>query len=50
MISRHTVSYGGLLLLGRRIAFLTACGFSLLGALVAAFGLRSRRSAPVLTA
>ncbi|WP_179155136.1 MFS transporter [Microbispora sp. GKU 823] len=35
---------------GYRIAFLTAGGFSLVGALIAAYGLRSRRPAPVPTA
>ncbi|NUW42915.1 MFS transporter [Nonomuraea rhodomycinica] len=41
---------GGSAPAGYRIAFLTAGGFSLLGVLIAAYGLRSRRSAPVPTA
>ncbi|GII94135.1 MFS transporter [Sinosporangium siamense] len=41
------MTLGGSMLAGYRIAFLAAGGFSLLGALVAAFGLRRRRSAPV---
>ncbi|MDP9869270.1 MULTISPECIES: hypothetical protein [Streptosporangium] len=35
---------------GYRVAFLTAGGFSPLGALITAYGLRSRRPAPVATA
>ncbi|MFI6907860.1 MFS transporter [Nonomuraea sp. NPDC050394] len=41
------MTLGDSALAGYRIAFLTAGGFSLLGALVAAVGLRSRRPAPV---
>ncbi|RJL24575.1 MFS transporter [Bailinhaonella thermotolerans] len=37
-------------LAGYRIAFLTAGGFSVLGALIAAYGLRRRRPAPLPTA
>ncbi|WP_433430222.1 MFS transporter [Nonomuraea sp. CA-141351] len=44
------LTLGGSTLSGYRIAFLTAGGFSLLGALIAAYGLRPRRSAPVPTA
>ncbi|MFC7589547.1 MFS transporter [Nonomuraea antimicrobica] len=38
---------GESVLAGYRIAFLTAGGFSLAGALIAAYGLRSRRPVPV---
>ncbi|WP_214414470.1 MFS transporter [Sphaerisporangium fuscum] len=41
------MTLGGSTLTGYRIAFLVAGGFSLLGALTAAFGLRPRRSTPV---
>ncbi|MFI6503844.1 MFS transporter [Nonomuraea typhae] len=41
------MTLGGSTLAGYQIAFLTAGGFSLVGALIAAFGLRSRRPAPL---
>lgn len=41
---------GESVLAGYRIAFVTAGGFSLTGALIAAYGLRSRRPVPVPTA
>ncbi|GAA2311541.1 MFS transporter [Nonomuraea roseoviolacea subsp. roseoviolacea] len=44
------MTLGGSALGGYRIAFLTAGGFSLLGAVIAAYGLRPRRPAPVPTA
>ncbi|MEV1167455.1 MFS transporter, partial [Nonomuraea sp. NPDC049784] len=44
------MTLGGSTLGGYRIAFFTAGAFSLLGALIAAYGLRSRRLAPLPTA
>ncbi|MEU6427991.1 MFS transporter [Microbispora sp. NPDC046973] len=44
------MTLGGSAPAGYRIAFLTAGGFSLVGALIAAYGLRSRHPAPVPTA
>ncbi|MET9248932.1 hypothetical protein [Nonomuraea sp. NPDC003709] len=41
---------GESVLAGYRIAFVTVGGFSLAGALIAAYGLRSRRPVPVPTA